>query len=507
MLKKILKIKTAKQIINFYKKDNKKIGLCHGVFDLLHLGHIRHFKEAKKKVDVLIVSVTEDKYVNKGPGRPAFNELQRMEALAALESIDHVILSKSDSGVNIINLIKPNIFFKGPDYQDNTTDLTGKIYKEKNAVIKNLGKIYYTNDKKFSSTKLLRSDYDKLSEKQKTTLRNIYKIISFNEIKKIIDDLRTIKPLVLGETIVDEYRFTETLGKSGKEAVLVLKELFQEKYLGGAGAICNHISKFVNRVNFISYIGKNNDYINFIKKKISKNVKYFFIKKNNSPTILKKRYLDEISKAKILGAYSLNDSSLSNKQEIILKKNFNRLSIYSDFLIISDYGHGLISKNFARYACSKFKFVTVNVQINSSNLGYHSLKNYVGVSCVVINESELRYELRSKIERIEVLAKNLTKQIKLKYLIITRGSSGAILYESNKNEFHYSDAFGKNIVDKVGAGDAMLSIISLCLFKKIDVDLSLLIASLCGGQAVSIIGNKHSISKETLLRDLEYYLS
>jgi rfaE bifunctional protein kinase chain/domain/rfaE bifunctional protein nucleotidyltransferase chain/domain len=507
MLKKILKIKTAKQIINFYKKDNKKIGLCHGVFDLLHLGHIRHFKEAKKKVDVLIVSVTEDKYVNKGPGRPAFNELQRMEALAALESIDHVILSKSDSGVNIINLIKPNIFFKGPDYQDNTTDLTGKIYKEKNAVIKNLGKIYYTNDKKFSSTKLLRSDYDKLSEKQKTTLRNIYKIISFNEIKKIIDDLRTIKPLVLGETIVDEYRFTETLGKSGKEAVLVLKELFQEKYLGGAGAICNHISKFVNRVNFISYIGKNNDYINFIKKKISKNVKYFFIKKNNSPTILKKRYLDEISKAKILGAYSLNDSSLSNKQEIILKKNFNRLSIYSDFLIISDYGHGLISKNFARYACSKFKFVTVNVQINSSNLGYHSLKNYVGVSCVVINESELRYELRSKIERIEVLAKNLTKQLKLKYLIITRGSSGAILYESNKNEFHYSDAFGKNIVDKVGAGDAMLSIISLCLFKKIDVDLSLLIASLCGGQAVSIIGNKHSISKETLLRDLEYYLS
>ena len=507
MLKKILKIKTAKQIINFYKKDNKKIGLCHGVFDLLHLGHIRHFKEAKKKVDVLIVSVTEDKYVNKGPGRPAFNELQRMEALAALESIDHVILSKSDSGVNIINLIKPNIFFKGPDYQDNTTDLTGKIYKEKNAVIKNLGKIYYTNDKKFSSTKLLRSDYYKLSEKQKTTLRNIYKIISFNEIKKIIDDLRTIKPLVLGETIVDEYRFTETLGKSGKEAVLVLKELFQEKYLGGAGAICNHISKFVNRVNFISYIGKNNDYINFIKKKISKNVKYFFIKKNNSPTILKKRYLDEISKAKILGAYSLNDSSLSNKQEIILKKNFNRLSIYSDFLIISDYGHGLISKNFARYACSKFKFVTVNVQINSSNLGYHSLKNYVGVSCVVINESELRYELRSKIERIEVLAKNLTKQLKLKYLIITRGSSGAILYESNKNEFHYSDAFGKNIVDKVGAGDAMLSIISLCLFKKIDVDLSLLIASLCGGQAVSIIGNKHSISKETLLRDLEYYLS
>ena len=81
------------------------------------------------------------------------------------------------------------------------------------------------------------------------------------------------------------------------------------------------------------------------------------------------------------------------------------------------------------------------------------------------------------------------------------------MYESKNNKFHYSDAFGKNIVDKVGAGDAMLSVISLCLFQKVDIDLSLLIASLCGGQAVSIIGNKHSISKETLLRDLEYYLS
>ena len=507
MLKKILKIKIAEKKINFYKKNNKNIGLCHGVFDLLHLGHIRHFKEAKEKVDVLIVSVTEDKYVNKGPGRPAFNELQRMESLAALEFVDYVILSRSASAVNIINLIKPDIFFKGPDYQDNTTDLTGKIYKERNAVIKNLGKIYYTDDKKFSSTKLLRSDYDKLSEGQKKVLSNISKKLNFSKVKKNIEDLKTVQPLVLGETIIDEYCFTETLGKSGKEPVLVLKEYYKEKYLGGAGAICNHLSGFVDKLNFISYIGTKDKNINFIKKNISKNVKYFFIKKKDSPTILKKRYIDEISKVKILGAYSLNDSFLNNKQEIILKKFFNKLSLHSDFLIISDYGHGLISKNFARYACSKFRFVSVNVQINSSNLGYHSLKNYIGASCVIINENELRYELRSKIEKIEILAKILTKQLKLKYLIITRGTSGAILYQAKKNKFYYSDAFGKNIVDKVGAGDAMLSIISLCLYKKIDLDLSLLIASLCSGQAVSIIGNKYSINKEILLRELEYYLS
>ena len=64
-------------IIKIQKKNNKIVGLCHGVFDLIHLGHIDHFKECKKNCDFLIVSITSDKYVNKGIGRPHFNEQER----------------------------------------------------------------------------------------------------------------------------------------------------------------------------------------------------------------------------------------------------------------------------------------------------------------------------------------------------------------------------------------------------------------------------------------------
>ncbi len=93
ILKKII-INTAK---------NKKVGLCHGVFDLLHLGHIKHFEEAKKNCDILIVSVTQNKFIKKGPGRPAFNEIQRMEALSSLEYIDYVTLSNQESSIDVIN--------------------------------------------------------------------------------------------------------------------------------------------------------------------------------------------------------------------------------------------------------------------------------------------------------------------------------------------------------------------------------------------------------------------
>ena len=108
------KILNYKKLPNFKKKyKQKKIVMCHGVFDLLHLGHITHFEEAKKMGDILIVSVTSDKYVNKGYGRPYFNISERMRSLIALSSIDYVIESDYPTAELNLKRIKPNIYCKG----------------------------------------------------------------------------------------------------------------------------------------------------------------------------------------------------------------------------------------------------------------------------------------------------------------------------------------------------------------------------------------------------------
>ena len=112
--------------IKILKLKKKKIVLCHGVFDLVHLGHIEHFKSAKKFGDYLIVSLTKDKFIKKGPGRPLFNELQRMEYLNNIKIVDQVIISNSESSIDVINLIKPDFYIKGPDYKDNIKDKTKK---------------------------------------------------------------------------------------------------------------------------------------------------------------------------------------------------------------------------------------------------------------------------------------------------------------------------------------------------------------------------------------------
>ena len=122
-MQKIVSIDNLARIISKLKMKGKKVVLCHGVFDLLHIGHIKHFEEAKKLGDVLIVTLTSDQYVYKGPGRPAFNIKLRSEAIAALEAIDFVSINASPTAILPIQKIKPHIYCKGPDYKNSQNSL------------------------------------------------------------------------------------------------------------------------------------------------------------------------------------------------------------------------------------------------------------------------------------------------------------------------------------------------------------------------------------------------
>ena len=507
MVNKILNQGQLENVLKELRKNNKnKIGLCHGVFDLIHLGHIRHFEEAKRNVDILIVSLTSDKFVNKGPGRPAFDQHQRAEALASLSKVDYIFLSNYTSAEKVLSLIKPNFYFKGPDYKKISNDITGKIKKEILILKKNKGKIFFTKSEKFSSSNLLRKYFGIISNKQSQIIDKISKNHNISDIKDIINKFSNIRPLVIGESIIDEYHYSETLGKSGKEPVLVIRDLIIEKYLGGAGAVCRHLSNFVKKGYFLSYLGKDSFNNKFIKKELPRNFTQSFVLRKDVPTIIKRRYIDHISKNKILGNYDLLDDSLNKKDNDRLNINFKKLVKKSDLIIVTDYGHGLINENFAKIISSQKKFVAVNVQINSSNLGYHSLKNYKNIDCIIINESELRYELRSKNKDIKNLMSELASKMKIKFLVVTRGSSGSMLLINKNKKFYSCDGLATKVVDKVGAGDAMLSLITLCLYKKLDSDLSLLIASLCAAQSVGVIGNKKSINKLQLLKDIEHLI-
>src|SRR3984957_11672685 len=132
--KKILKLEDLAKEIAKLKKQGKTIAQCHGCFDLLHPGHILHFKAAKGKADIVVVTITPDRFVNKGPGRPVFPEQIRMESIAAMEAVDYVALNRWPTAVEPIKLLRPDFYVKGPDYKEKEKDSTKGIYAEEDAV-------------------------------------------------------------------------------------------------------------------------------------------------------------------------------------------------------------------------------------------------------------------------------------------------------------------------------------------------------------------------------------
>ncbi len=503
-MKKIVEIKDLKVLKKEYSDKKKKIVLCHGVFDLIHIGHIKHFNSAKKLGDILIVSLTPDRYVNKGPGRPIFNEKLRSEFLKNISIIDHIVINNLSTSVNIINLLKPNIYCKGSDYKNHKNDVTGEIRNEFKALKKYGGKIEYTNDITSSSSKLINQHYTDLSHNQKKTIKVLKnKKIDLN---KLLNLSKKLNILILGEIIIDQYYFCETLGKSGKDPVLQMREENYETYLGGAAAIAGNVSKFCNKVTLLSMIGEKKDFYNLIKKKLPNNANLKLIFKEKSPTIVKKKYVDMITNNKVFGSYIINDSPLDKRNEKKLSNFLTKELNKFDLVIVSDYGHGLISERNAALISKKAKFVALNAQINAANRGYHTMNKYKNIDCVIINETELRHELRDKNTKINNLMNSLSSNLNIKDLIVTQGSEGATLYNKKLNKFFYMDAFASKVVDKIGSGDTMLSLMSIFLKLRLDKTYALLIGSLGASQSVSSMGNKNLIDKIKLIKAVNHTL-
>jgi len=504
---KIINIKELEEVINNLKKHKKKIVHCHGVFDLLHYGHIKHFESAKKYGDILIVSLTADKNINKGPSRPYFKNNYRLYSVAALNCVDYVILNNLSTSVNLINIIKPNFYVKGPDYKDFSNDLTKKIKEEIIAVKKNKGKFITTEDEIYSSSSLINEHFLNITDNHKSIIEHIKKNHkNFLEIKKNIEDLKEKKILIIGEAIIDEYIFVKVLGKSSKDPTLNYKYLKNEKYLGGALAIANNLSSFCRSVDVITNLGNEKDYINFVNSKLPKNIKLNLFKKTISETIIKKRIVENIDNIKVLGLYHFNDSLLTSNEENNLIKKIKESYKKFDLVIVSDYNHGMLTTNVSNAISKYYKnFYSLNCQLNSSNFNFKSLTKFSYAKIIIINEGELRHQYRENNLDIKILIKRLLKETKSQNILVTQGREGMLFY-NKKIGFFNCDAFSETSIDKIGAGDTVLAFFSLLFNSNFDYKLCLLISSLAANYSIKMLANKHPLTKASIYQSLNHIL-
>jgi len=501
---KIHNINVLADTIKLHQSKGSKIILCHGVFDLLHIGHIKYFKESKSMGDILVVTITSDQFVNKGPGRPAFNEEYRSEAIAALDVVDFVAINEWPTAVETIKIIKPDIYVKGPDYKNYDEDISGNIKLEEDAVKSINGKIAFTTDITFSSSSLINERISNFTEEQQIYIDNLKQKYTFKKINDLIDNLSKLKVLLIGEIIIDEYVFCVSIGKSGKEPILVNQKINSEMYAGGILSVANHISDFCHSSKVMSYLGDKNSQGKFIKRNLNDNVELKSITKSNSSTILKTRFIDSYTNNKMVGIYDLNDDILNNEEE----ENFNNMLLDNiadfDVVLVVDYGHGLITPKIVNSLEENSKYLAVNTQLNSFNMGYHTISKYTKADYVCVHEGELRNDYRNRHDSVEFLTQKLADRIKSEVITITRGNAGSFVYKGGKSLS--CPAYASKVVDRVGAGDTLLSITSLCFAAGLPEDLTLFLGNLAAAETVATTGTGNKLNKVNLIKTVQTLL-
>jgi rfaE bifunctional protein kinase chain/domain/rfaE bifunctional protein nucleotidyltransferase chain/domain len=486
------------------KAQGKRVVHCHGVFDLLHVGHIKHLEEARSMGDVLVVTLTPDRFVNKGPHRPAFPEALRLEAIAGLEAVDFVAVNKWPTAVEVITLLQPSVYVKGPDYKEAAKDITGGITREEEAVRAGGGVLVFTESETFSSSAIINRHLPLFGPAVSAYLDAFRHRHDAGELIGHLDSLRSLRVLIVGESIIDEYVYCDALGKSSKEPVLVMKYVSREQYAGGSLAVANHIASFCDRVQLLSYIGAENSHEAFIRSRLEPQVTPTFVTKAGSPTIVKRRFLDRYSSAKLSAVYEFNDQMLAADEESQVLATLDALLPQVDLVIASDFGHGLITQAIADRLADKAPFLVVNAQINAANVGFHTISKYKRADYVCIHEGEIRLDTRSRSGELRSLVADVARRLSCGTMMITRGQNGTLVYRGG--EFVDGPALATRIVDRIGAGDAVLAITALSVARGVEPDILAFIGNLVGAQAVGIVGNRTFIDRVALIRSIESLL-
>ena len=472
---------------------------CHGVFDLLHPGHLAHLKEAKVQGDVLVVTVTPDHLVNKGPGRPVFTQDQRAEMLSALEMVDFVAVTESPTAVEAIALVRPDVYVKGPDYSNPDDDLTGNISIEKAAVEAVGGKVHYTQAPTMSSSSLINTHLLTHDSQARAWLEDFRNHHSASEVLRWLQYVADLRVLVIGEAIIDEYVMCEALGKSSKDPVLAFREISSERQIGGSLAVARHCAGLGAQVSCLFRVGSKPSDAQFINERLDGMVTAHMVESSHEPTIVKRRYVDSLTQARVFETYIMHDEASDSVDDQRTIEALRSVVDDVDVIIVTDYGHGLLSSQVIAQLASSDKMLAVNTQSNAGNRGFNTISRYPRVDFACLNGSEVGLELRRRHLTVNELVPQIRTRTGAGRAIVTEGAKGLACCGADDDVTHIP-AFAQVVKDRVGAGDALFAATALLSAVNAPADITGFYGNLAGAASVADLGNRSYVDAVSLMR-------
>jgi rfaE bifunctional protein kinase chain/domain len=475
------KIKTVEELLHIVGPFPRaqKVIMCHGVFDVVHPGHVRHLAYAKSKADILVTSVTTDKHIDKGIYRPHVPEQLRALNLAAFEMVDYVIIDEEAKPVKNLQRIRPDYFAKGFEYT--VTGLPPSTQEEAEIVNGYGGEMIFTpGDVLYSSSRFIDLARPKIQIEKLLSLMDMENL-AFADLRDALTTLKSIRIHVVGDTIVDSYTRTTLIGGQTKTPTFSVHYQGREDYIGGAGIVAQHLRAAGAEVTFSTVLG-NDHYKDFVVDGLNASgIRIIPIIDSTRPTINKNVIIAD--NYRLLKIDTLDNRTISGHMLDQLIDAIKSTPV--DAVVCSDFRHGIFNRATVHKLIGAMPPSVYRVADSQVSTRWGNITDFQNFNLITPNEREARFALADQDSTVGTLAGMLKEKTKCQMLILKLGERGIFTLASEERKCtndHFSiDSFTTNVVDAVGSGDALLAYATLSMLS----NGSEVIASILGSMAAA----------------------
>lgn len=484
--RKIKTIEEVRELIGQIPRNHKVI-MCHGTFDVVHPGHIRHMLYAKTKADILIASLTSDRHITKGAMRPYVPEDLRAINLAALEMVDYVIIDHDPTPLKNLAFLQPDFYAKGYEY---TAGAVHPKTEEEIKIIDGYGgeMIFTPGDIVYSSSALIELAPPSIGIEKLMLLMNS-EGINFEDLRNALSSLKGLSVHVIGDTIVDSYTYCSMIGGMTKTPTMSVRFDKKIDYTGGAAVVAKHLRAAGAEVTFSTVLG-NDNFKEFVLSDLDLNgVIVLPIIDETRPTTNKNAIVAE--SYRLLKVDTLDNRSISDKVLERLKDQITNTPAQA--IVFSDFRHGIFNKATIPTLTSAIPSDAFKVADSQVASRWGNILEFEGFDLITPNEREARFALGDQDSVVRPLANELYRRAQCKTLLLKCGSRGIIVYRSSVLDdyraFFVIDSFADNVVDAVGAGDALLAYTTLAMVSTKNEVIAAILGNMAAGVECEHEGN------------------
>jgi len=479
------------------RREGQRVTLVVGVFDRPEQIDRELMRAIRACSDLVVVTVVE-----RGPSgeRCTRPHTERAWLAAAIDEVDVVTLAPGPTAAATIAALEPDVYAFS-----SMADGDGPTSDELDALAA-IGAELFTLSRRGETLVEWRQRAVPGTRERQRYADLLRRRFGMAEIASGLQEIRKLRVAVIGETIIDEYAYCDAIGKSGKEPMIVNRFLSCDAQAGGVLAVANHLADFCASVEVVSALGSVDRREEFVRGGLRPEVVPTFVTKHGAPTIVKRRYIDAYSRAKMMGVYHMDTAPMRGADEDAFVAALEATLARCDVAIVADYGHGLLTPRAVDVLARWPGFLAVNTQLNAANAGYHVLSKYPRADYACLHEGELRMDARDLHGPLPELLAGTADRMGARAMMATLGRSGTMMFHRTHGIVR-APALASVVVERIGAGDAVLAVSAVATAVGLAPELTSLLGNLAGAQMVAVMGNSASIRKGRLVESVRHLLT